>query len=348
MKNITKSAGLILALMAGAGFSMATAIAQEVTLKAHHFLSPKHNTHAKVLKPWADKVSKESNGRIKIDIYPAMQLGGKPPQLLDQARDGVADIVWALPGYTPGRYPKIAAFELPFMVSNAEATSQAVQEFYETHAKDEFKDVHVLWFHTHARGFFHNRKGLIKSAADLNGKKMRAPNRGIGTALQALGAAPVFMPVPALPEALSKGVVDGTVLPWEIVPALKINELAPYHTEIGGDRGLYTAVFVFAMNQAKYDSLPADLKKVLDDNSGISMSKSTGQIWDTAEQTGIDVSKGSGNEIFTMPDAEVAIIQEKTKGITTKWIADMGDDGQKLYNAANAMLDKYSKYKLGD
>ncbi len=343
MKNTFKKAGLITALMAGVAFSASASFAQEVTLKAHHFLSTKHNTHAKVLQPWAEKIAKESNGRIKIDIYPSMQLGGKPPQLLDQARDGVADIVWALPGYTPGRYPKIAAFELPFMVSNAEATSQAVQEFYETYAKDEFKDLHVLWFHTHARGFFHTRKGLIKTAADISGKKMRAPNRGIGTALQALGAAPVFMPVPALPEALSKGVVNGTVLPWEIVPALKINELAPYHSEIGGARGLYTAVFVFAMNKAKYDGLPADLKKILDDNSGISMSKATGKIWDTAEQTGIDVSKESGNEIFTMPDSEVAIIKDKTKGVTAKWIADMGGDGQKLYDAANALLDKYTK-----
>ncbi len=343
MNKMFKRTSLTTALITGIALSTLGAFAQEVTLKAHHFLSPKHNTHAKVLQPWADKIAKESNGRIKIDIFPAMQLGGKPPQLLDQARDGVADIVWALPGYTPGRYPRIAAFELPFMVSNAEATSQAVQEFYEKHARDEFKDLHVLWFHTHARGFFHTRKALIKTAADLNGKKMRAPNRGIGSAMQSLGAASIFMPVPALPEALSKGVVDGASLPWEIVPALKVNELAPYHTEIGGERGLYTAVFVFAMNKAKYDGLSDDLKKVLDDNSGISMSKWTGQIWDAAEQTGIDVSKKSGNEIFTLPDSEVAIIKDKTKGVTAKWIADMGDNGQELYDAANAMLDKYSK-----
>ncbi|MFK5980507.1 MAG: TRAP transporter substrate-binding protein [Rhizobiaceae bacterium] len=343
MNQFLKTAGLAVTLAGSLALSAFGASAQEFVLKAHHFLSTKHNTHAKVLKPWADKIEAESKGRIKIQIYPSMQLGGKPPQLLDQVRDGVADIVWALPGYTPGRYPKVAAFELPFMVSTAEATSQALQEYYEKYARDEFKDIHPLWFHTHARGFFHTREGLIKTVGDLKGKKMRAPNRGIGTAMEKLGAGSIFMPVPALPEALSKGVVDGAALPWEIVPALKVNELAPYHTEIGGDRGLYTAVFVFAMNKDKYNSLPDDLKKVIDDNSGLMMAKSTGKVWDAGEEHGIAVSKKSGNEIFTLPDSETDKIREMTKSVTEKWIADMGADGQKLYDDANALLDKYSK-----
>lgn len=343
MKSTFKSLGIASALAGGLAVLATTAIAQEVTLRAHHFLPPTHNTQAKVLQPWADKIEKESEGRIKIQIFPSMQLGGKPPQLLDQARDGVADIVWSLPGYTAGRYPKMAVFELPFMISTAEATSQAAQEYYEKHAQDEFEDLHVLWFHTHARGFFHTREKVIDSADDLDGLKMRAPNRGIGTAMESLGAASVFMPVPALPAALSKGVVDGATLPWEIVPALKVNELAPIHTEIEGDRGLYTAVFVFAMNKDKYNSLPDDLKKILDDNSGLAMAKTTGAIWDEGEQSGIDVSKKSDNTFVTMPQSEVDKIKEKTKVVTEKWISDMGAEGQKLYDDADALIEKYSK-----
>ena len=212
-----------LSALVGSALSLASfgALAQEVNLRVHHFLSDKHNTHAKVLAPWAEKIEKESGGRIKMTIFPRMQLGGKPPQLMDQVRDGVADVVWTLPGYTAGRYPRIAAFELPFMVSSAEATSQALQEYYEKHATEEFADVKPLWFHTHARGVIHTREKQIKTAADFDGLKLRAPNRGIGTAMEAMGAASVFMPVPALPEALSKGVVDGAVIPWEIVPPLK-------------------------------------------------------------------------------------------------------------------------------
>ena len=333
-----------LSALVGSALSLASfgALAQEVNLRVHHFLSDKHNTHAKVLAPWAEKIEKESGGRIKMTIFPRMQLGGKPPQLMDQVRDGVADVVWTLPGYTAGRYPRIAAFELPFMVSSAEATSQALQEYYEKHAQEEFADVKPLWFHTHARGVIHTREKQIKTAADFDGLKLRAPNRGIGTAMEAMGAASVFMPVPALPEALSKGVVDGAVIPWEIVPPLKVQDLAPNHTETPGERGLYTAVFVIAMNKAKYDALPDDLKKIIDNNSGISMAKSTGKIWDDAENTGLSVVNTKGNPVHKMADSEIAILKEKTQVVTDKWIADQGSNGQALFDDANALLEKYS------
>jgi len=337
-----KRLGLSAFVGSALGLASFGALAQEVNLRVHHFLSDKHNTHAKVLAPWAEKIEKESGGRIKMTIFPRMQLGGKPPQLMDQVRDGVADVVWTLPGYTAGRYPRIAAFELPFMVSSAEATSQALQEYYEKHAQEEFADVKPLWFHTHARGVIHTREKQIKTAADFDGMKLRAPNRGIGTAMEAMGAASVFMPVPALPEALSKGVVDGAVIPWEIVPPLKVQDLAPNHTETPGARGLYTAVFVIAMNKAKYDALPDDLKKIIDDNSGISMAKSTGKIWDDAEATGLKVVNDKGNPVNQMSASEVAVMKEKTRPVIDKWIADLGGNGQALYDDANALLDKYS------
>ena len=139
------------ALMIGAVLRGAPgAEAQEVTLKVHHFLPPPSVTHSKFIKPWADKVEADSGGRIKVDIYPAMQLGGKPPQLFDQVRDGVADVVWTVAGYTAGRFPMIEVFELPFVPGSAEATSQAAQSFYETYARDEFADVHPLMVHVHA------------------------------------------------------------------------------------------------------------------------------------------------------------------------------------------------------
>ncbi|MCB1471368.1 MAG: TRAP transporter substrate-binding protein [Rhodobiaceae bacterium] len=338
-KAALAGAALAGALAAGAAQSMA----QDVTLRVHHFLPPPSTTHAKVFVPWAEKVEKESGGRIKVELYPSMQLGGKPPQLLDQVRDGLADIVWALPGYTPGRYPKMSVFELPFMVSTATATSQAIQEYYEQNATDEWQDVKVLWFHTHARGVIHTISKPVEKAADVAGLKLRAPNREIGGALGELGASPVFMPVPALPEALSKGVVDGAVIPWEIVPALKLYQLTKHHAETPGPRGMYTAVFVFAMNKAKYDSLPDDLKKVIDDNSGLAMARWTGELWDAAEEPGRKLAADAGNTIVELPEAEVAIIREKTQPITDAWIASMGDNGKALYDAANALLDKYAE-----
>jgi TRAP-type C4-dicarboxylate transport system substrate-binding protein len=106
---------------------------QAVTLKFHTFMAPMSNVWLGMHKPWMDKVEKESGGRIKFEAYPAMQLGGTPVQLYDQARDGVVDIVWTLPGNTAGRFPRIEVFELPFMMNNAEATSKAYWEYFQTH-----------------------------------------------------------------------------------------------------------------------------------------------------------------------------------------------------------------------
>lgn len=324
------------------GVSTSTFAAAEYTLKIHHFLPAQHQNQKTIIEPWAEKIEKESNGRIKFEIYPRMQLGGKPPQLLDQVRDGLADIVWSLPGYSPGRYPKISAFELPFMVTDTESSSQALQAYYEEYALEEFKDFKVLWFHTHARGLFHMREGGIKTVDDLKGKKIRAPNRNIGAALTEVGANPVFMPVPALPEGLSKGVVDGTVIPWEIVPALKIHELAPNHTETPGERGFYTSVFVYAMNKDKYESMPADLQKVIDNNIGMQMAKKSGMRWDAAEVDGRKPADKRGNTVNQMSASEIAKLRAATQVVTDKWIKDT-EYGQELYDAANRLLDKYSK-----
>ena len=148
------------AIQAGAALGLGlsglgrTASAQEpIKLRITHFLSPMAPSQTMLFGPWAQRVEKDSGGRIKCEIYPSMQLGGKPPQIFDQVRTGVADVGWALPGYTPGRFPLSEVFELPFMVGRtAEATTQAMWEFYGKHLKDEFKDDHILLVHCHAPG----------------------------------------------------------------------------------------------------------------------------------------------------------------------------------------------------
>lgn len=167
---------------------------QSVTLKFHTFMAPQSNVWLNMHKAWMDKVEKDSGGRIKFEAYPAMQLGGSPVQLYDQARDGVADIVWTLPGNTPGRFPRIEVFELPFMMNNAEATSKAYWEYVQTVAKDEFREVQPIALQVHGPGMFHMRSKLIKTADDLRGSKVRGPTRRITKMLGLLGATPVGMP----------------------------------------------------------------------------------------------------------------------------------------------------------
>ena len=226
------------ALVGAALTAMASgAWAQTVTLRFHQMLPPQATIPAKAIKPWAEAVEKASGGRIKVQLFPSMQLGGKPPELFDQAKDGVIDLTWTVLGYTPGRFPKTEAFELPFTTGSAEASSKAFQEFVQTQAMDEFKDVKLIAVHTHGPGMFHS-KDPINKLEDLKGMKVRGGSRVINIMLEQLGATPVGMPVPAVGEALSKGVISATTIPWEVVPAVKVQQIVKNHTGFSGDKGL--------------------------------------------------------------------------------------------------------------
>ena len=331
----------IAAGMAGAG----AGAAQEVTLRVHHFLPPPSVAHAEFIAPWAERVMAQSEGRIAVEIYPAMQLGGGPPSLFDQVRDGVVDVVWTLPGYTPGRFPTVEVFELPFMAASAEATSQAVQEFYQRNLAAEFADVHVLMLHVHAPGVFHINGRAVDSLEDLEGLKVRAPTRVINSALERLGAVPVGMPVPQVPEALSRGVVDATVIPWEVARPLRVAELVDNHTEILADRGFYTAVFLFAMNKDVYQSMPADLRAVIDANSGLALAREIGAVWDAAERPGRQAAEQAGNSFVALDEAEIERWKLATAPVIADWLAETdarGLDGAALLQEARELIAKYS------
>ena len=321
----------------------------EYTLKFHHMLPPMSAAHRDFIVPWAEKVEKDSGGRLKIEIYPAMQLGGTPPQLFDQARTGVVDLAWTVGGYTPGRFPSAGVFELPFMPVSAEVTSKALQEYAEQEMKDELKEVHLLAMHTHAPGSLHTRDRAINSADDLKGVKMRAPNKLMADAMQGLGASPMFMPVTQMTSSLSKGVVDSTMLPFEVVAPMKIHELVKYHTKIEGDRGLYTQFFLFVMNNDSYNRLPADLQKVIDQNSGVETAGFIGRAYDHNEVLGLEAAEKRGNTFNVLSKEETQHWREAMQPVVNGWIEEMdksGRDGKALYQKANDLIQKYSQNQV--
>jgi TRAP-type C4-dicarboxylate transport system substrate-binding protein len=321
--------------------------AQSVTtLKLHHFLAPVSNGHNKMLVPFAKRVEEASGGKIKIDIFPAMQLGGTPPQLYDQARDGVVDIVWTLPGTTPGRFPTTEVFELPFVPARSgRATARAAQEFADANLKDEVKDVKLLSYFTHDHGVIHaNRE--VKTMDDLKGLKLRSPTRLAGEALKALGATSIGMPIPQVPEALAQKVIDGAVVPWEVVPTVKVNELVKFHTEIPGTPTLYVASFFLAMNKAKYEKLPAELRAIIDKESGSAFASAAGQMWDEQGVPVRESIKTRGNTLNVISQDEKAKWIKATEPVIAAWIAQVkekGLDGAKLIEQARALVAKHDK-----
>ncbi len=318
----------------------------QVTLKFHHFLPPVSNVHQKLLLPWAKKIETDSSGKLKIDIYPSLQLGGTLPQLYDQARDGVADIIWTLPGATPGRFPKIEVFELPFVADKRGVpNAKAVQEFYETNMRDDFKEVRPLAVWAHDAGLIHANK-QITTMDDMKGLKLRSPTRLAGDALKALGANGIPMPIPQVPEALAQRVLDGCVVPWEVVPSIRVHELVKFHTDIGTSPTLYTASFVIGMNHEKYNSLSADLKKVIDDNSGQALATAAGKMWDEQAIVVEDMVRKRGNTITKLSTEEAGRWAKATQPVVDNWLKqakDKGMNGEKLLADARALIKKYDK-----
>jgi TRAP-type C4-dicarboxylate transport system substrate-binding protein len=339
------------ALLAAGAAALATpalvrdAAAQEVTLRLHHFLPAVSNVHRHFLQPWAQKVAAESQNRLRIQIFPAMQLGGAPPQLYDQARDGVADIIWTLPGNTPGRFPRIEVFELPFVADRMAApNAKACWAFYERHLREEFREVHPITVWAHDGGVIHANKEVARME-DLRGLKLRFPTRQAGEALRALGAAPIGLPVPQVPEAVSQRVIDGAVVPWEVVPSIRLAELVRHHTEIPGSPTFYSTTFILAMNQARYAGLPAELRQVLDANSGMVAAEMAAKVWDEqGPQVRAQVERRRDNRIIELSMAEKQRWQAACQPVMEAWVQQMRErniDGAALLADARSLIARF-------
>lgn len=344
MKKRTLLGAALSAVLVSTLWPVATT-AQEVTLKLHQFLPAPATVPKLILKPWAERVEEASDGRIKIDHFDAMALGGTPPSLMDQAIDGSADLIMTVVGYTPGRFPKTEVFELPFMMTDPIATSKAFMDLVETDLQgEEYKDVKILGAWVHGPGVVHSRNGVTK-LEDMEGLKMRGPTRVITDMLRELGATPVGMPLPAIPESLSKGVIDGTVIPWEVTPAIKLSELIGHGTEFTNSKeALYTATIVLAMNKAKYDAMPDDLKAILDAESGQKLSEFAAQVMYERDDPGRELALSNGSEIIQLDEAEIARWKEKAQPVIERWKEEMAAkdiDGEALIEKARALIEKH-------
>lgn len=329
------------------GLALATAAAAqeaepEVTLRFQHFVAPASANPTHFMQPWADAIMEQSNGRIQVEIYPFMQLGGAAPDQYDLIRDGVIDGGWVIPGYQPGRFPEAEALELPFMTTkSAEEASRAAWAFTQEFLMDDFADVHLIAAHMHGRGLIHLRGDPIETMGDFDGLRLRGPSRAATLLLDRLGATPVGMPVPAFPEALARGVVDGGVITWEQAPSLRLGELTDSHTDVAGDYSLYNLYFLWAMNRDVYEGLPDDLRAIIDANSGLMASAWAGRAHDIGDADGRMAMEDTGNIIAEMSPELTAEIRAVGDAVIADWIAEadgLGLDGAALVAAARAAV----------
>ena len=319
------------------------ASAQEYTLRLHSFGSPTSLDHTAHLDPWAETIEEESGGRIAVEVYPAMQLGGRASDLVQQMEDGVVDIIWTLPGFTPGRFPAAQGLELPFMNTGKSATmSPAAMEFILGHLDDEFEGIKVIAVHATDGALVHTIDEPIETLGDFEGKRLRVAGRFIGEAVKGLGATPVGIAFPEVYEALSRNQVDGMLINWAITQPMRFYEVTNYHT----DEPLYQSMLMTLMSQDSYDALPEDLQAVIDQNSGVAYATRMGEIWDTATEPARQAAIENGNTVVTISDAE----RERWKGAVEPaydaWIETMnqqGYDGEALFEALQEITAKYGR-----
>ncbi len=315
-----------------------------VRLKLHHAMSSVSCAHTDFLVPWARNIEAQANGGIHIDIFPSMELGGQPRDLFDQARYGAADIVWAMPSETPGRFPRIETFELPFVPSaRALVSSKAVEDFSADLLRDEFREVHPLCFSCSDRGILH-AANPIESLAGIKGRRFDVRTRFAVAAVEALGGRAIIMPSGQLSLAVTRGVVDGAIVPWDMVPALKLDEVLKAHTDFP-DYALSTTTYMLVMNKAAYTKLPAELKKVIDDNSGQPAASMAGAMWDRKAKAVADAVSAGGETIVTVSPEDAAAWRKATQPVLDVWVKEMGMrklGGEKLLGNARSLLAKYA------
>ena len=324
----------------------ASATAADYTLKLHHLLGPKAPAQTQMLEPWAKDIEEATGGRVKIDIYPAMSLGGKPPQLVRQVRDGVVDIVWTVNGYTPGLFTRTEVFELPFIHTNdPQATTLAMRDMFDDYLAPEYDGMKVMFLHVHQGQAIHMVDKEVRSPSDLAGTKLRIPTRTGAWVIEALGAAPTAMPVPDLPPALSKKVVDGALIPWEIIPPLKLQDLTEYQIEGHNKTRFGTTTFQVTMNKARWDSFPADIQAAIEKVNAAWYEK-VGSVWAATDDAGIAVATAAGNKHITLTPAETDAFRVALEPVVQKWVSEVKGqniDGNAMVAKARELIAKYSK-----
>ena len=312
--------------------------AQEYELKLHHFLGERAPAHSQMLVPWAERVEELSDGVVSIEVFPSMTLGGRPPELVSQARDGVVDLVWTLNGYTPGLFPRTEVFELPTVfVNDPTATNLAMRAMFDDQLAEEYAGLEVMFLHVHAGNGMQMVDDEVRAPADLDGLSLRTPSRSGAWVIEALGATPVAMPVPELPQALSRGVVDGALIPWEIIPPLRLQEQTDYQIEGAGMARLGTSVFQVSMNKGTWDSLPDEVQNAFREASNEDWLREVGELWRGTDNFGIGMATEAGNTHIVLTDDETAALLAPMEGGVDRWIVEVSDagvDGDALVGAA--------------
>ncbi len=315
--------------------------AQEKTfeLKISHWVPPSHPLQ-KALEDWGASVEKDSNGTIKYKVYPAQQLG-KAFDHYDMARDGIADLTYINPGYQPGRFPVIAAGELPFLIANAKGGSQAFDAWYRKYADQEMKDVKFCLAFVHDPGTFHSKTKKVMVPDDIKGMKVRPAHATMATFVTQLGGTNVQSSAPEVRDVLERGVADAVTFPWGSIVLFGIDKVTKYHMEVP----LYVTTFAFVFNKTTYDQMSASQRKVIDSHCTNDWALRVAAPWADFEHDGIAKIKAEpGHEVYTISAEQTAAWHKAAEPLEKSWAAGArkaGADPDATMKELKAQLAKF-------
>jgi TRAP-type C4-dicarboxylate transport system substrate-binding protein len=311
-------------------------------LKISHWVPPSHPLQ-KALEDWGASVEKASNGTIHYKVYPAQQLG-KAFDHYDMARDGIADLTYINPGYQPGRFPIIAAGELPFLISNGKEGSQALDAWYRKYAAQEMKDVKFCLAFVHDPGSFHSRAKKISVPDDIKGMKIRPAHATMATWVTQLGGTNIQSSAPEVRDILEKGVADAVTFPWGSVPLFGIDKVTKYHM----DAPLYVSTFTLVFNKATYDQMSAAQKKVIDDHCTNEWAGRVAGPWAEFEHAGIAKLKAlPDHEVYPLTADQLALWRKAAEPLQHTWAVNVKNAGVDPEAAMKELKDDLAKFKSG-
>jgi len=271
---------------------------ETTTLRFAHFWPATSATHTEVFAPWAQKIEEESDGRLKVEIFPSATLS-KADAAYDAASKGMVDIGSQLQGYTAGRFPLTQITELPGLSNSATQMNCMLQTLYDDGViSSEYEDTHLLFMMGTGPGGIHTVDQPINKPDDLKGLRIRRPSAIAGDIIEAAGGTPVGLPVTDVYTSLQRGVLDGLSLPWDAMGSFKLIELSNTHTNIP----FYSSAIVVTMNKDKYAGLPEDLQQVIDNNSGKMMAALAGKVFDAEDDKFMAEAKAKGDVMIDIPD----------------------------------------------
>jgi TRAP-type C4-dicarboxylate transport system substrate-binding protein len=333
-----------LALAAGLGAAaLATPAAAQTELRLSTFVPPVHIIYREIIEPWAQQVEEATNGEVKVTLFPSMQLGGSPPELIRQVQEGTVDMIFTLPGYTSPAFPRTQMIELPGLKEDGLAATNMMWDLLEAGLLDPEYDglkVVALWGAEDAGLMTHEPP--IRSLDDVQGLIMRSPSAAQAKQLERMGATPVAMPITEVYPQIERGVINGAMVPFTTILDFRLGEVANYFTISGPVFG--RSSFVIVLNEDSYNRLSPEAQQAIDGLSGRELSlKATQAYLDRAAEAVESVRNAEGKEVIELPQEEQDRIRETLRPIIDEWLQEMeaaGIDGQ-------AMLD-VAGYKMGN